>query len=511
MKRSRLEYSIINSSISMIIYILRLVIQFAGRSFFIYFLGAKYLGLNGLFTNILSFLSLAELGIGTSIIYSLYRPLAIKDQDRILALMKLYKKTYEFIGIFIGIIGVLIIPILPLFIKNSADIPYMYQYYILFLLNSVLSYFFTYKRSLAIADQKNYLVAINDFIFLFFMNVIQIISLYLYSSFTIFLVLQIIFTLLSNINISRIVDKQYPYLKNKNVSKLEDETKEEIKKNVIGNMSSKIGGVVVMGTDNILISAFVSLTAVGVYSNYSLIIVSVQNLCKQVTNSITASIGNFAVSRQKKDSYDLFKKHFFVNQTLIFFSSIFLLVLINPFISWWVGGKFVLPLSTTILIVLNYSVQVYRNTSFVFIESFGLYWLQRKKPIIEASVNLILSLILLMVFHMGIDGVLIGTLCSSLGFVIWYESFLIYKSVFQKKYMDFIFLFLRSFLELVTSATVIFLVNFYFINEGNIFGQFVAKFLVTFFLTSIIYLLLYFRRDEFKFIKNILFKFIFHR
>ena len=108
-----------------------------------------------------------------------------------------------------------------------------------------------------------------------------------------------------------------------------------------------------MGTDNILISAFVSLTAVGVYSNYSLIIVSVQNLCKQVTNSITASIGNFAVSRQKKDSYALFKKHFFVNHTLIFFSSIFLLVLINPFISWWVGEKFVLPLSTTILIVFE--------------------------------------------------------------------------------------------------------------------------------------------------------------
>ncbi|HFS4844924.1 TPA: transporter, partial [Enterococcus faecium] len=137
MKKSRLEYSLINSSISMFIYILRIVIQFVGRSFFIYFLGEKYLGLNGLFTNILSFLSLAELGIGSSIIYSLYKPLAQKDESKVKALMNLYKKTYEFIGIFIGIVGVLIIPLLPLFIKNSTDIPHMYRYYVLFLLNSV--------------------------------------------------------------------------------------------------------------------------------------------------------------------------------------------------------------------------------------------------------------------------------------------------------------------------------------------------------------------------------------
>ncbi|EMF0473623.1 transporter, partial [Enterococcus faecium] len=234
----------------MFIYILRIVIQFVGRSFFIYFLGAKYLGLNGLFTNILSFLSLAELGIGSSIIYSLYKPLAQKDESKVKALMNLYKKTYEFIGIFIGIVGVLIIPLLPLFIKNSTDIPHMYRYYVLFLLNSVLSYFFTYKRSLAIADQKNYLVAINDFAFLFFMNIVQVIALYFYSNFTLFLIVQILFTLFSNINISRTVDKRYSYLKEKDVISLDKQTKDEVKKNVIGNMSSKIGGVIVMGTDN---------------------------------------------------------------------------------------------------------------------------------------------------------------------------------------------------------------------------------------------------------------------
>lgn len=339
MKKSRLEYSILNSSISMFIYILRLLIQFVARSFFIHYLGAEYLGLNGLFSNILSFLSLAELGIGTSIVFSLYKPLAENDEKHIVSLMRLYKKAYELIGIAIGIIGLIIIPLLPFIIKDSNNIEMtnVYLYYILFLTNSVVSYFFTYKRSLIIADQKNYLVALNDFVFLFVLNVIQIICLYLFKNFTIFLVTQIIFTLIGNISISIITDRKYPFLKKVSPDKIEPELKQEIKKNVIGNMSSKLGGVIVMGTDNILISGFVGLTAVGIYSNYSLIIVSIQNLCKQITNSITASLGNFAVSGDSKRANQLYDNHLFVNHTLIYFFSTIMFNVINPFVSLWLG------------------------------------------------------------------------------------------------------------------------------------------------------------------------------
>lgn len=161
-----------------------------------------------------------------------------------------------------------------------------------------------------------------------------------------------------------------------------------------------------------------------------------------------------------------------------------------------------LPMSTTILIVLNYSVQVYRNTSFVFIESFGLYWSQRKKPIIEAGVNLLLSLLLLIVFDMGINGVLIGTIGSSLGFVIWYEAFIIYKTVFEKRFIHFFLTFWRSFIELIISAIVVFLLNEYLANGGSTFLQFITKTLITIVTTSILYLLLYFRREEFTFIKK---------
>ncbi|KRM78174.1 transporter [Lapidilactobacillus dextrinicus DSM 20335] len=506
MKKSRLEYSFMNSGISTAIYIFRLVLQFIARSFFIKYLGNEYLGLNGLFTNILSLLSVAELGIGTSIIFSLYKPLLNNDHEKIKSLMILYKKAYEIIGILIGIVGLMVVPFLNLIINNHAHFPNLYLIYILFLLNSVVSYFFTYKRSLISADQRAYIVSLNDFIFLVISNIIQIIFLILTSNFVIYLLIQIIFTIISNIVISKIVDKNYPYLSEKNIVKLDADTVTEIKRNVIGNFSSKVGGVIVMGTDNILISLFLNLSAVGIYSNYTLIINSVQNLCKQVTNSITASIGNYAITSDRDAGNRLFHRHFFINHTLIFFSAILLLTMINPFISWWIGGRFTLPLSTVVLIVFNYAIQVYRNTSFAFIESYGLFWYQRKKPIIEAIINLSVSLVLLGVFKLGINGVLIGTIASSLGFVIWYEAFVIYKYALGKNFIEFIKLFMQSLFQLIISSIAVYLFVTFLIQSVKVDGilQLLLIGMSTVMFSGCIYLLLYHKRDEFKYLRDIL-------
>lgn len=511
MKKSRLEYSILNSSISMLIYIFRLVIQFVGRSYFIHFLGAQYLGLNGLFSNILSFLSLAELGIGTSIVYSLYKPLAKNDQQQIVSLMRLYKKAYEAIGIVIGLIGLLVIPLLPIIINHSNNIEMnkVYVYYVLFLINSVVSYFFTYKRSLIIADQKNYIVSFNDFIFLFIMNAVQIISIYFYQNFALFLIIQIVFTLLGNISISKVTDKNYTFLSVMEPQKIDNEVRDEIKKNVIGNMSSKLGGVIVMGTDNILISSFVSLTAVGIYSNYSLIVISIQNLCKQITNSVTASLGNFAVSGDRNRASDLYDSHLFINHSLIYFSSILLLVLINPFIHIWVGEDYSLPILTVTLVIVNYAIQVYRNTNFVFIESFGLYWQQRYKPVLEAGINLIISLIFLMVFNWGINGVLLGTIISSLGFVFWYELYVVTKYAFRKGMATYVFQFLRYIFELLVSATVVYwAVDHSTLRIDNGFIDLLIRLILSSVLSFVLYLGLYWKNNNFKFVIRILKKIV---
>lgn len=290
-KKSRLEYSIINSSISTIIFILTIGIQFISRTIFIRFLGIEYLGLNGLFTNILSMLSLAELGVGTSIIFSLYKPLQQEDTATIKALMHLYKKIYNIIGIAIGIIGCLLIPFLPVIVGKDVGIPNIQLLYLLFLANSVFSYFFTYNRSLLNADQLGYLNVINTFAYLVVATVIQVFVLYTTGNYALYLLIQIICTVISNIDISLRVKKRYKHVfQYQEIKKLDRETIKILKQNTIGNLSNKIGSVVVLSTDNILISIFVNLAAVGRYSNYVLIVNSIKGIFNQFTNSITAAL-----------------------------------------------------------------------------------------------------------------------------------------------------------------------------------------------------------------------------
>ncbi|RGW13258.1 lipopolysaccharide biosynthesis protein [Enterococcus asini] len=503
MKKDRLHYSILNSSISSVIYMLRLIMQFAIRTVFIHFLGKEFLGLNGLFTNILSLLSMAELGIGSSIVYSMYKPLAVGDQPKIRALMQLYKKAYNYIGFLVGIIGLGLIPFLKYMITSDIEMSTIYIIYILFLANSVVSYFFTYKRSMLIADQRTYVTTINDFIFLIVTTVVQILFLFWYPNYVLYLTIQILFTFIGNLSISRITDKEYPYLLDKHHEKLDKETITEIKKNVIGNVSSKIGGVIVMGTDNILISSFVSLTAVGLYSNYTLIVNSVQNLCKQVTNSITASIGNYAATNERSKGYELFKKHFFVNHTLIFFSTVILFNVLNDFIVWWLGDTFVLTEMATILVIVNYAIQVYRNTGFVFIESYGLYWYQRKKAIIEAFINLAASLLLLIVFRLGITGVLLGTIISSFGFVIWYEAYIIYKYAFNLPMWNYVKKLAEYLVQIaIASGTSVWLLNRFFTGNPSFTGI-IAKVILSVVIGLAWYLLFNFRKNEFRYILRI--------
>ena len=194
--KSRTHYSVLNSTTSAAVYMIKLLIGFVSRTFFIKYLGSEYLGLNGLFTNILSFLSLAELGIGTTIVYELYKPLATRNIEEINAFMGLYKKAYDIIGIAIGVLGMGVIPFLPIIVGHNVTIHNIPLLYVLFLANSVVSYFFTYKRSILNADQQNYKVIINDFVFYVIVSIIQIGLLLYTSNFTLYLTVQIAFTLI---------------------------------------------------------------------------------------------------------------------------------------------------------------------------------------------------------------------------------------------------------------------------------------------------------------------------
>ncbi|HFX3738638.1 TPA: lipopolysaccharide biosynthesis protein [Enterococcus faecium] len=496
-KKSRMQYSLINSSVSATIYIFNILIKFISRSVFIYFLGAEYLGLNGLFTNILSMLSLAELGIGTSIVYSLFSPIAKGDESKINSLMHLYKKIYTFIGLAIGVLGIMLVPLLPYMIGDARYIKNIYVIYFLFLLNSVSSYFFTYNRSLLIADQKSYIPVLYDFLCNCFVTIFQFISLYFYQNYIIFLCIQILGTITANVLLTFKVKKYYPYLRKFKSYSLDNETKETLKRNTIGNLSSKIGSVVVNGTDNIFISSFVGISTVGIYSNYILIVNSIRGLCGQITNSITSSIGNVAVDKDDHLSIKVFERHNFVNFTLTYYSSIILIATINPFIDFWVGPKYKLSPITVFFIILNFVILMMRNSSIVFIEAFGLAWQQRWKSVIEAVLNIVFSFFFLLVFKLGINGVLFATTVSSLMTVCWIEPYVVYKYGLHSSIYNYIKIISKQLVTLAIAATIIF-----FVITGRFSSNLTGILLyatTSFLVGTIIYLLVYFKSPELRF------------
>ena len=295
-----------NIKYSTITYLLKLALQFAVRLVFVRSLPLEYLGINGLFTNLLAMLSLAELGLGPAIGYSLYKPLAEKDTETIKALMRLFQKAYTCIGVLIIGAGLCLVPWLRWFIKGStvADIDW---FYIIFLLNTGISYFYSYKRNLLIADQKQYINSIYQSIGQIVLAVLQIISLLIYPSYWLYVILMLLVTVSENYAAAKKADKVYPYLQEKNVRSLDRGTKNTIVRNTKAMIVHKIGGMAVFSTANLILAKFVGLVAVGLYSNYSLILGAANSFASQFFSSITAGIGNLIALESDKKKAEIFK------------------------------------------------------------------------------------------------------------------------------------------------------------------------------------------------------------
>ena len=312
LKESRTENSIKNVKISTVIYFFSILLQFINRTFFLKFLSINYLGINGLFSNVLSLLNLTELGIGSAMAFALYEPCSCENQKLIKQIMYLYKKVYIVLGIIILIVGIIITPFLDFFIETPPqNIGNYHLYYVLYVINISISYFYTYKRSLIICYQKQYISSITTFLKNLFICIFQIITLYLTRSYVVYLIVQIIFTFLENIFISRIADKMYPFLEEKTTFPPKSIIN-NIKKNVLAMSFHKIGSVIVTGTDNLIITKFVSLSATGIYSNYLIIISSINSFLTQIFSSITASVGNLISEKDENKIYSVFKNILFL-------------------------------------------------------------------------------------------------------------------------------------------------------------------------------------------------------
>ena len=282
---SRTDNIVENMKTGLVVQLLNKILAFVVRTVFIKVLSTEYLGINGLFTNILTMLSFAELGIGNAIIFSMYKPVANNDKEKMKSLVKLYKKSYEKIGIIVFILGMAIMPFLDVIIKDVPDIKESISFiYFMFLLDTVLSYFFTYKKSIISAYQKESIINNYTTIIYLLRAIVQIVFLLITKNFIIYLIIQISSTLILNIVLSLKADKMFPYLKEKEVQNLEVKEKESIYKKVKSLVVYKFGSVILNGTDNVIISSMINVTMVGLCSNYTLIIEAVKSILKSILN-----------------------------------------------------------------------------------------------------------------------------------------------------------------------------------------------------------------------------------
>lgn len=494
MSASRTDNAIRNVKTALIGQGLNIVLNFVCRTIFIYTLGKTYLGVSGLFSNILSIMSLAELGIGDAIVYKMYKPVAEKDYEQIKSYMQFYKKAYWIIGSFIFCVGLLLTPFLEYLINGTTQIENLQMIYVLYLVNTSATYFFAYKRLIINTDQKGYIDTINRYVFLTIQNVLQIIALLLFKNYILYLLIQILLNLLANISIAHKVNKMYPYLRGE-AKPLEKKNLQEIFKQTVALVIHKVGGVCVSGTDNLLLSAFVGINWVGIYSNYVTILSIPQTLLAYIFSPMTASVGNLVATSDKNHSYKTFKKMFFINFWLYGFCAICLYVLFNSFIAEvWLDESFALSKAIVFFIVLNFYLNGMRQVVAAFKSTSGLFWNDRFRPLAEAIVNLVASVVLLKIW--GFIGVLIGTTISYVCTTVWVEALIVYKHVFNKHVINFFITYAKYFLSVCLIGTITNYICSRIVVSG--IGSFIIQAIVCVLLSNLGFLLLYFNTNEFK-------------
>lgn len=411
MSESRLSKSIKNLQIAWIGQFLNILAKFVMRRFFVRYISDDYLGLDAVFTNIIGLMNLAELGIGSAIFYALYKPLAEHDEDRVLGVMQLLAKVYRTIAFILCGIGLILMPLLTVIAPEAKGLSHVYLLFGFYLVNTVVSYLFTYKGLLASADQKNYITLRNHYIFIVSLNVAQIFIIYFTKSFVAFAAVQSLFTLAEGISLSWIMDRKYPVLKRKEKIVLPETTTKKIWSDVRKIVVGRIGNTVIASTDNLILSNVVGLSQTGAYSNYVLVKASLQAIVCQFQSAVSASIGNMAASGERKKELDYFWFLNFITSALYAVTSVCMFNLMQPFIAYWLGGNYLMDYGVLFCTAVIYYFGGIRGLFYTFSMAHGVFDLEAKKTMLEAVANLLISIILAV--RIGLIGVLLGTVISS--------------------------------------------------------------------------------------------------
>ena len=507
MNNSRSNESLNNAFANVVGQVISLLVKFIVRIYFIKKLGDIYLSINGLFLNIISVLSIAELGIGFAIGYSMYKPLSQKDTNKVNQLLYFYKTVYRIIGVIVFCVGICLLPFLKYLVQPENMVDDIFIIFMLFLLRSCMSYWLlSYRSTLINADQKSYKTKKFSYLTDILCAICEIISLIFCQSFVVYLLISIFFLILNNIITGTYIAKLYPYIKNKPQGKLSKEEKKVLFKNIYSVALYKISGTIYTSSDSIIIAASTVLpfVLVGYYSNYTLIFTAISGLISAIVSSTSASIGNFNVTESAERKRELFNRLNFVNFWIYGVFAICSFALINPFISILYGSARTLDIFIVLTITINFLMDGLGGTVIRFKDSCGMFVKGRFRPIFSAILNIVFSIAL--IYPFGLAGVMLGTILSRLCTTFWYDTQLIYKNVFnhsaKEYYLKYLFQF---FFTCLVGATVWFGMSF--ITITNIF-QWVLWGIILFVFTNAIFFVCFRKTKNYQFIKEKVFSYV---
>lgn len=428
MSDSRTTNSLKNMAASVTYQLLNLVLSFVSRTVFLQVLGVGYLGISGLFGDVLSMLNMAELGFGTAMTFSMYKPLAENDQETLAGLTQFYKKVYRIIALAIAGIGVALIPFLPYLVNLEQELEHLELYYVLFLASHVASYLVVYKTTVLYADQKNHILLKYSSYWSMAQTIVMLLVLWLTHNYILYLVTQVVFVYAQNFHKSYIAQKHYPFL-NKKVT-LPKEKTNGIFKDVGSAFLYKIANVLITATDNTLISVLVSTEMVGYYSNYNIIVGRLSNIAGTLFYSLVASLGNLIAKESHKRRYQVFQAMQSISSILSVFCSACIFLLEEDFIRIWLGPEYILSKLTLIAIVLNFFFKIAISPVTSFREAAGLFRKTKFIMLWTAVLNIVFSIILGKLI--GLAGILFATSISRVLTFYWYEPLLLYRDFFNQ-------------------------------------------------------------------------------
>lgn len=470
-KNTRTKNALLNIAFGYIAQIGIFILSFIGRKIFLLFLSADYLGINGLYSNILTILSLAELGLDSAVVYSLYKPVAEENVPLIASLINYFKKVYRILAGIIFLCGILLIPILKYLINSDLPDKDLIAYYVLFLINTVASYFVAHKVALLSACQEQRLQKIVTLSANLLLQILHIIVLFVWKNYFVYIFATVCSTILSNVILSKVCGKAHPELF-KEIKQVKFE-KGPIKRRIISTFLYKIGAVAVNSTDNILISVLVSTVAVGYYSNYYTVVSALQGFVSVISVSMISGIGNLAAKEKKESQTELFDMmllfyHFLAALGLVGFSLLF-----NDLIEIWLGKQYLFSWPIVFVIAFNFYITNAVSPVWMFREANGFFDKVKYLILIRAVINLILSVALGKRF--GVLGIFIATAVSMIMTNFWREPEIVSKDIFNRKQSIY---WLKQLKYFVATVFAFFTSNLIIKQMGHSFIQLMVKALI---------------------------------